>query len=60
MPDELKELVEAVLWERECDECGYWLSFAWFANERLDQHEMYDIYVCAQNQVNLLVEKHAQ
>ena len=48
-------LVEAVAWERECDECGEWLNIKWWDVEEIDLHEIWDIYECARAEVDRLI-----
>ena len=48
-------LVEAVAWERECDECGEWLNIAWWDANEIDLHEIWDIYECARAEVDRLI-----
>ena len=48
-------LVEAVAWERECDECGEWLHGAWWDRNELDLEEIEDLYDCARAEVDRLI-----
>ena len=49
-------LVDAVAWERECDECGEWLHGAWWDRNELDLEEIEDLYDCARAEVVRLLE----
>ena len=48
-------LVEAVAWERECDECGEWLHRAWWDRNELNLGEIEDLYDCARAEVDRLI-----
>ena len=50
-------LVEAVAWERECDECGEWLHRAWWDRNELNLGEIEDLYDCARAEVDRLLEE---
>ena len=53
----INALVEAVAWERECEDCGEWLSIAWWDANEFDLHEILDIIDAARAEVDRLIER---
>ena len=48
-------LVEAVAWERECEDCDEWLSIVWWDIADIDLREILDIYEAARAEVDRLI-----